>query len=71
MSNLKRGTQIKIGIIVSGFIILAVSLYLRSVGGSRSLPLLGVVLIIAGVIGFFFGGEEEDEIEQEDVDSQG
>lgn len=67
---MQRGTQIKLGLIIVGAIILAYSAYLRTLGVRELYPIIGILLIIIGVMGFFISGEEENDVTQEELESQ-
>ncbi len=62
--------MVKLGIILLGIILVAYSTYMRSLSiDEDAITIVGIILVIAGVVGFFFGGTAEEEIEQEDIDS--
>lgn len=60
--------MMRIGIILVGVVITAFAMYQRNVlGEARSVyPIIGIALIILGVVTFFFGEKEAEEIAEEE-----
>jgi uncharacterized membrane protein len=55
--------MIKISIIIIGIILIS---YSSLVNRDNLLTIIGVIMILVGVMLFFFGGEAEEDIEREE-----
>lgn len=64
---MRRINMVRIGIVLAGVLLLVYALYVRETAGTREgFSTIGIILIIIGILTFFFGEAEEEKIEQEE-----
>ena len=66
---MRNSVLARLGIIAVGIIIIAYAVFERNfLNADRSvLPIIGVILVIIGIVTFFFGEKEEENLVEEEI----
>ena len=66
---MRNSVLARLGIIAIGIIIIAYAVFERNfLNADRSvLPIIGVILVIIGIVTFFFGEKEEENLVEEEI----